>query len=204
MQNYWNSLREDFGLFFKLWLEAPLRIGALTPSSPKASRVIARFAHAGDDLPILELGGGTGSITAALIDVGIHPSRIYTLEREPSFCEVLKSRFPEVTVLEGDATELGTLLKEHQIERLSTVVSSLPIVWFPLESQRAIIDQAFSLMGPNGYFIQVTNRLTSPLPARRLGLRGEGVERVWSNFPPYGIWIYRRHGEWSEGQASGS
>jgi phosphatidylethanolamine/phosphatidyl-N-methylethanolamine N-methyltransferase len=195
MQRYWDSLREDIGLFFRLWLEAPLRIGALTPSSLKASRAIAQYASARDDLPILELGGGTGSITAALIDVGLPPSRIYTLEQQPSFCELLRRRFPEVTVLEGDAANLSALLKGHRIERLSMVVSSLPIIWFSLERQRAIIEQAFSLMGANGCFIQVTNWVTSPLPARGLGLKGEIVERVWSNFPPYGIWIYHRLNE---------
>jgi len=195
MQNRLDSLREDVGLFFRHWLEAPLRIGALTPSSPMASRAIAQFANTRDDLPILELGGGTGSITAAMIDAGIPPSRIYTLEQQPSFCELLRRRFPGVTVLEGDATKLRAMLKEHNIERLSMVVSSLPIIWFPLEAQRAIIEQAFSLMGAAGYFIQVTNWVKSPLPAHRFGLKGEVVGRVWSNFPPYGIWLYRRHDE---------
>jgi phosphatidylethanolamine/phosphatidyl-N-methylethanolamine N-methyltransferase len=192
MRNYRGSLREEIALFFRLWLEAPLRIGALTPSSPKASRAIARYASAKYDLPILELGGGTGSITSALIDVGLPPSRIYTLEQQPSFCELLRRRFPEVTVLEGDAANLSALLKQHRIERLSLVISSLPIIWFELEKQRVIIEQAFSLMDANGYLIQITNWVTSPLPARRLELKGEVVERVWSNFPPYSIWIYRK------------
>jgi phosphatidylethanolamine/phosphatidyl-N-methylethanolamine N-methyltransferase len=97
-----------------------------------------------------------------------------------------------VTVLEGDAANLSALLKQHRIERLSMVISSLPIIWFPLEKQRVVIEQAFSLMDANGYLIQITNWVRSPLPARRLELKGEVVERVWSNFPPYSIWIYRK------------
>ena len=42
----------------------------------------------------------------ALLDMGVAPGRLYVIEREPALCDVLRRRFPGVTVMEGDAAHL--------------------------------------------------------------------------------------------------
>jgi phosphatidylethanolamine/phosphatidyl-N-methylethanolamine N-methyltransferase len=101
-------------------------------------------------------------------------------------------------VIEGDACAIGDILAENQVARLATVVSSLPIKWFPQEDQRAVIAPCLDLMGPGGTFLQLTNALVSPVAMRPLGLRGEEIERVWSQFPPVQIWRYWRDAESSK------
>ena len=61
-------------------------------------------------------------------------------------------------MLEGDVAEIGLMLDAAGIRRLSMVASSLPIIWFPLDLQRRIIDAAFARMGRSGRFLQLTTR----------------------------------------------
>lgn len=185
-------MNKDSWLFFRLWFRSPLKIASWHPSSPALARAFARHVDPAAQDPILELGAGTGPITEALLATGLPPEKLVVVEKMPELCTVLRRRFPGVTVLEGDVVEIGAMLDAAGITRLSTVVSSLPIIWFTLDQQRQIVDAAFARLGSRGQFVQMTNQLLSPLPRRKLGLRGRLVDFVWRNLPPSGAWSYRR------------
>jgi phosphatidylethanolamine/phosphatidyl-N-methylethanolamine N-methyltransferase len=57
---------------------------------------MASFADPRDNRPILELGPGTGVVTAAMIERGIAPERIVAVEFNPTFCNLLVERFAGV------------------------------------------------------------------------------------------------------------
>jgi phosphatidylethanolamine/phosphatidyl-N-methylethanolamine N-methyltransferase len=181
-------------VFFRAWLAAPLKIAAITPSSVCLCRDIARHAYTGADGTLIELGSGTGEIAHALLERGVAAEDLYLVELMPEFCEILRKSFPKSTVLEGDvSTQLAHLIANRSGARpVTTVVSSLPIVWFPLDQQREIINQSFALMEGKGRFLQLTNLPTSPLPMKRLGLRGTPVVWTWSHSVPGIVWSYRR------------
>ena len=94
-------------------------------------------------------------------------------------------------VIEDDAASAAQYLF-NRVGSLCAVVSSLPIKWFPLASQRAIIDPCFDLLGAGGEFLQVTNTFASPLVMERLGITGREISRVWLNLLPTQIWAYTR------------
>jgi phospholipid N-methyltransferase len=68
----------------------------------------------------------------------------------------------------------------------------LPIKWFPLLAQQAVVDPCLDLLGPGGRFLQLTNAFSSPLPIDRLGIAGREIGRVWLNLLPAQIWSYSR------------
>ena len=179
----------DATIFFGVWLQKPLRIAAANPSGPYLADTLAHCVELKRPGPVLELGAGTGSLTRGLLRAGCPPERIIVLEREARFAAMLRREFPRAFVIEGDATRVRQYLA-GRVERLSTVVSSLPIKWFPLETQRAIVEPCLELLGPGGQFLQVTNAFTSPLPIGRLGINGREVCRVWRNLLPAQIWSY--------------
>jgi phosphatidylethanolamine/phosphatidyl-N-methylethanolamine N-methyltransferase len=127
-------------LFLRLWFHAPLKIAAWSPSSGELGQSFARHLDPHAAAPVLELGGGTGSITEQLLATGLKVERLYVIEREAALCDVLRRRFPGVNVIEGDAMRVSALLAERGVTRLSSVVSSLPIVWFTAEQQGALAD----------------------------------------------------------------
>jgi phosphatidylethanolamine/phosphatidyl-N-methylethanolamine N-methyltransferase len=186
------SRTQETALFFRAWLKAPLQIAALTPSSATTGQTMAHLVERDRPGMILELGSGTGPIGDALLASGLPPERIIMVEREPDLVRHLRQRFPGVRILDDDATCIGDALAKLGVTQLATVVSTLPIVWFPLEAQAAILSQCMALLGPDAPFLQLTNQPASPIPAGKLGLRAERAAHVWKNLPPSFIWRYRR------------
>lgn len=192
----------DLALFLSRWIRAPLRIGAVAPSSPHLGREMARAIDARNAELVVELGGGTGRITRALLDAGVAPERLVVIENDDKLAALLRVRFPQLRIVKGDARELRALLRPLGIERASAVVSGLPILSMPPEVQQRIIDQAFGLMGENGTFVQFTYGPVSPVMGRaRIGLIAEVTGRVWRNFPPASVWRYRRRNGHAESAA---
>ena len=183
----------DQALFFRTWLHQPAIIGAIMPTRPPLARAMARAAVG--SWPIVELGGGTGPITRALVESGAMPRHLTVIERHPIFHRLLTDRFPSLRVLCGDAEELGNMLAPAEMGRVGVVVSSLPRVGWPLSRQRSILEQCFTALRGEGVFLEFSYGPLSPIPARlvkELDLAPRRLQRVWGNFPPATIWEYRR------------
>ena len=149
-------------MFFGLWLQKPMQIAAANPSGRRLADALARCIELERPGAVLELGAGTGSVTRGLLRAGCPPDRIIAVESEPRLAAVLRREFPRLTVIEGDATRIAGYFPGRG-ERLAAVVSSLPIKWFPLEAQRAVVKPCLELLGPGGRFLQMTNAFSSPL-----------------------------------------
>ncbi|HEV8680127.1 MAG TPA: methyltransferase domain-containing protein [Stellaceae bacterium] len=180
----------DAAVFFAMWLRKPLRIAAICPSGAPVAAAMARLVDPGRPGPLLELGAGTGSLTRGLVAAGWPPGRIIACEREARLVDILRREFPGIRTMVADATGADSQLRRLGVDRLSAVVSSLPIKWFPREAQRAVLQACFERLGPAGYFLQLTNAFTSPLSVEQLGITGQEVVRVWRNVPPVQIWSY--------------
>lgn len=179
-------------LFLKRWLKDPLKIGAIAPSSRDLAAAMARLVPADSHDPVVELGGGTGSITEALLEAGIAPARLFVVERDEALHDLLVRRFPQARILLGDAAELTTLLRPLGIARVAAVVSGLPLLAMRDSVRDRIVEESFALLGPGAPFIQFTYGLASPIPRRKLGVCGEVKSRVLNNLPPASVWLYHR------------
>ncbi|MBV9418187.1 MAG: methyltransferase domain-containing protein [Alphaproteobacteria bacterium] len=168
----------------------PRNVASVFPSSRSLARKIAEQVDpSGGDL-VLELGPGTGAITAALLERGVRPEQLLLIERDPDFVESLHGRFPTVSVREGDALDIDAALGAMQ-RTVAAVVSGLPLLNFPDEVRRKLVDRALDRVVPGGPFVQLTFGLKPPV--------GESVRwdihrvgRVYSNIPPATVWTYTR------------
>ncbi|WP_303978031.1 class I SAM-dependent methyltransferase [Dongia mobilis] len=183
---------KDSRLLFKLWLKNPRSIGAVTVSSPELAAAMARQVPKNNAGYVVELGGGTGAVTRAILAAGVAPERLIVVERDPMLHKHLVDRFPGVKILLGDAMHLPSLLRRHGIEPVNAIVSSLPLLSLKKSIQLRIGAQAFAVLQPGAPFIQFTYGLFSPLPRGRLGITGEVEERVLQNLPPASVWRYSR------------
>jgi phosphatidylethanolamine/phosphatidyl-N-methylethanolamine N-methyltransferase len=187
-------LRADLRLFLYNWLRAPLQTGAFVPSGGPLARVMAAQVDPHQAGAVVELGAGTGVVTKALLERGITADRLMIIERNPAFCKLLQRRFPEVTILQGDARCLGGLLKFCGVDQVGTVVSSLPLLSLPFSTRRNILRESVRVLDVEGSIIQFTYGRGSPVHPvlqRRLELDGRAVARVWRNLPPAVVWRYR-------------
>jgi len=189
-------------LLLKLWLKNPLKIGAVAASSPELAAAMARHIPAHGEGYVVELGGGTGPVTRAILDTGVPPDRLIVVERDPLLHRHLAQRYPNVRVLQGDAMHLQQLLRREGIAPVKAIVSSLPLLSMKKAIQHRIGAQAFSVLEPDGPFIQFTYGLFSPLNRHRLGVRGTVEDRVLQNLPPASVWLYRKGGRHNHAQAA--
>lgn len=180
--------------FLGRWLRNPRAVGAVAPSG----RSLASAMVAGIDLKaagsVIELGGGTGSITAALLEAGVPGDQLVVIERDPVFAAVLQKRFPEVRVLEGDAVDLRRLLRKAGVGPARAVVSGLPLLSMPDRVCLRIISESVAALDAGGVLLQFTYGPASPVSRRiaaRVGLRRERIAWVVDNFPPASVWRYR-------------
>jgi phosphatidylethanolamine/phosphatidyl-N-methylethanolamine N-methyltransferase len=183
---------DDEVRFIRSWIERPLSIGAVTPSGKVLARTMARYVDPNSSGPVVELGPGTGPVTEALVAAGVAPSRLVLVEFNPSFCRILQSRYPEATLVQGDAYSLRRLLETLLLQPAAAVVSGLPLVTKPIRMRWRLIRDAFDLMVPGAPFVQFTYSVAAPLPKRLGGFTVEASERIWMNLPPARVWVYRR------------
>jgi phosphatidylethanolamine/phosphatidyl-N-methylethanolamine N-methyltransferase len=188
-----NGIRLDDEVhFIRSWIEKPLAIGAVTPSGRALARTMAGYIDPLRPGPIVELGPGTGPVTEALVAQGIEPSRLVLIEFNPTFCRLLRTRYPGATVVQGDAYNLRRLLAGLLKQPVAGVVSGLPLFTKPLRMRLRLLFEAFALMSPGAPFVQFTYNAVPPIPKRLDRVSAQASERVWMNIPPARVWVYRR------------
>jgi phosphatidylethanolamine/phosphatidyl-N-methylethanolamine N-methyltransferase len=189
-----NGIRiDDEFRFFRNWMEKPLSMGAVTPSGKALARTMAEYVDPHSDGPIIELGPGTGPVTEALVARGIDPARLVLVEFDPTFCRLLRKRYPQATVVQGDAYRLRTLLTSILRQPAAAVVSGLPLFTKPLKMRLRLLQEAFGLMAGGAPFVQFTYAAVSPIPRRLDRVRSQASERIWTNIPPARVWVYRKY-----------
>jgi phosphatidylethanolamine/phosphatidyl-N-methylethanolamine N-methyltransferase len=186
-----NGVRlDDEVRFIGSWIKKPLAVGAVTPSSKQLARTMAQYVDPDATDPVIELGPGTGPITEALIEHGIAESRLVLVEFNPTFCQLLRERFPLATVVQGDAYRLGETLAHYTRHGVSAVVSGLPLMTKPLRMRMRLLREALSFLQSGAPFVQFTYAVVPPIP-KLAGVKVEASERIWRNMPPARVWVYR-------------
>jgi len=178
--------------FIRSWFEKPLSTGAVAPSSKLLARKMAAYVDPEIPGPVIELGPGTGPVTEALVAQGVDPARLVLVEFNPTFCRLLRSRYPAATVVQGDAYSLQHLLGDVLAEPAAAVVSGLPLFTKPLRMRLRLMREAFEMMLPEAPFVQFTYAVISPIPKELSGVTAEASERIWMNLPPARVWVYRK------------
>ena len=183
---------DDEVRFLRSWIEKPLHMGAVMPSSKLLARTMAQYVDVDSTGPVVELGPGTGAITNALIEHGVDQKRLVLVEYNPGFCALLRDRYPQAKVVQGDAYKLrDSLLKVLDVPA-SAVVSGLPLVTKPMLTRLKLIRDAFLALAPGAPFVQFTYSVAPPIPKSLPGVSTEASERIWMNLPPARVWVYRK------------
>lgn len=179
----WPRRLQATALFAKEWLKRPAMTGAICPSSRRLANTMARqVPNAGGC--VVELGGGTGVVTAALLEQGVVPERLIVVERSAVFAGHLQQRFPDIRVICGDARQLGQLLPRGV--RVDAIVSCLPLRSLPEQDASAITAQWQPALAEDGVIIQFTYdiRPLSGLALYNAEFIPCASEIVWANLPP--------------------
>ncbi|MGX9424444.1 MULTISPECIES: class I SAM-dependent methyltransferase [Bradyrhizobium] len=183
---------DDEVRFLRSWIEKPLHVGAVMPSGRLLARTMAQYVDVRSEGPVVELGPGTGAITNALIEHGVDQKRLVLVEYNPGFCALLRERYPQAKVVQGDAYRLRESLWDALSAPAAAMVSGLPLVTKPMITRLRLIRDAFAALAPGAPFVQFTYSVVPPIPKSLPGVSTEASERIWMNLPPARVWVYRK------------
>jgi len=183
---------DDEVRFLRSWIERPLHVGAVMPSGRLLARTMAQYVDTSSSGPVVELGPGTGAITNALVERGVDQKRLVLVEYNPGFCALLRDRYPQAKVVQGDAYTLRDTLWNVLSAPATAVVSGLPLVTRPMMTRLKLIRDAFAALAPGAPFVQFTYSVAPPIPKSLPGVSTEASERIWMNLPPARVWVYRK------------
>ena len=177
--------------FLRALIARPKNIGAVAPSSRALGRAIARQLDTDSHGPVLELGPGTGVITAEILNHGIAPERLTVIEYDAEFAAAIAARFHGVHVIQGDAFDLNRTLGARHAEPFAGIVSGIPLLNFPVSRRRAYVEALAEKLAPGAPLIQFSYGMHAPVvpPADHSVIC---AARVWANIPPARIWVYRK------------
>jgi phosphatidylethanolamine/phosphatidyl-N-methylethanolamine N-methyltransferase len=169
----------------------PSMVGALFPSSKRLAFSLTQQISTNPPGLVVELGAGTGAITAALINQKNLFHQLIVIERSAKLSNHLTQRFPELSVIQGDARQLHKLIDQSISTPIQAIVSSLPLRTLSPSIVKKIGIEINHVLTKGGLYIQYTYSLWGkPLcPSPQLRLIHQ--QWVWQNLPPARIDVFR-------------
>jgi phosphatidylethanolamine/phosphatidyl-N-methylethanolamine N-methyltransferase len=184
----------DSSLFLREWFANPQRTGSVAPSSPKLAAAMAHWLPSDPKSFVLELGPGTGAVTEALIKRGLREDRLVAIEHNPKMAHLLREKFPRAQIITGDAWHLDVLLRGRRepIESVGAVISSLPLLNFPLKEAEALAQKIRNILEPHGNWVQYSYRIHKLRPRGSSSFRLRASKIVWLNLPPARVSVFHK------------
>ncbi len=186
--------------FIKAALRAPAKVGAVAPSSPQLAAVLSAVVPRAGTPTVVELGPGTGAVSA-VIEKRLPPgSRHLAVELDGDMADYLQRTRPGLEVVQGDARLLGKLLADRGVDHADAVICGLPWALFDDDTQQAVLAEVSRAIGDTGAFTTFAYVHGMTLGAARQFRRTlrETFDEVlisatvWRNVPPAFVYVCRR------------
>lgn len=192
-------LKERFGKkfdeeirFFKGWRSNMKAVGSIVPTSGITARRMASVVNPHSGLPVLELGPGTGVITKAILQKGVQPENLVSVEFSTDFYQHLVKTYPDVDFINGDAFDLDKTLGPRRDQQFDSVVSAVPLLNFPMHMRVSLIDDLLARIPVGRPVIQISYGPLSPVVAMPDRYQISHYDFVVRNIPPAQLWVYRK------------
>jgi phospholipid N-methyltransferase len=185
----------DWWLMASRFLKHGTTIASFAPSSKYLAQATVRGIDFDSARCVVELGAGTGPITAELIRRVRPHTRLVIVELMPEFCERLRAKFPTADIVEGDAAHLDKLLADRGIGEVDHVLSGLPLPSFPADLRDSILASSGKVLAPGGSFRQLTNMPWVYWKMYRGYFDDVRFKVVPLNLPPGGVYVCRGYRE---------
>ena len=178
--------------FMKEFMRAPLNVGSICPSSRALTRTLVHMAKTSREGLVVDLGAGSGIVSQELLHAGVAPERIVAVELSTGFCKTFAQSCPGVTMITGDARELGKLLDVHAPGMsVCSVISSLPFRVMPRPVVAAIARELHAVLAVRGgSLVQYTYAWWMQYPLRQFGFAPAAARLVLKNVPPARVESY--------------
>lgn len=181
------------GLFLGKFIRYPATVGSVCPSSGALADELVVSVPLGGNGVVIDLGAGSGPVSAALLRGGVAPERILAVDALPGFRAGFTRRCPGVTFIAADARDLKAILDRHAPGRkISAVISSLPLRVLPAKTTQAALSAVKTVLAERGgFFVQYSYAWWLRYPLRSYGFSPRSASMVYRNLPPARVEAYR-------------
>ena len=153
-------------IFLKRFLQRPLQVASIVPSSQTLVRRVADTMDLSQPRVIAEYGPGEGCHTRE-ISRRMHPeSRLLLFELDSELARHLTAQFrhdPRITVLNSDAANLSSALLQRGHASCDYIVSGIPFSILESDKKRELLRNTYDALAPHDdaafVIYQVTNEL---------------------------------------------
>jgi len=180
-------------LFFKRFLQSPLQIASITPSSKALVKRVGRKIDFSKPRVIAEYGPGEGVHSREIARRLLPGSQLLLFELDSAFSRDLARQFaddPRVHVINADAACLPEELERRGISHCDYILSGIPFSILEIKKKKALLTKTYEALSDGGAFIiyQVTNEL------RQHATIFDQVESEYflQNIPPMFITVFHK------------
>lgn len=182
-------------LFFKRFLQRPLQIASIIPSSRALVERVASKIDFDKARVIAEYGPGEGVHSRELAQRMRPDAQLLLFELDGAFSRDLTRQFAadrRVHVINANAATLGAELAGRGITQCDYIISGIPFSILELEKKRDLLRQTHDALTPGGAFIiyQVTNELRQ----HATDFATAHSEYFLQNIPPMFITVFGKGG----------
>jgi len=132
--------------WLKKFFKNPRGIGSIAPSSKQLARLMTR--NIPPNASVLELGAGSGSITACILKNLTKPALLTSVEADTELFGICQKKFPGINLLNQDIQE--TLNQEISFD---FIISGIPFAAMDQNNRRQIFHLIRERLVPGGSFI---------------------------------------------------
>ena len=154
-------------LLLKAFIRDPASIGAISPSSQSLARAMTSGLTVGPGEVVVELGPGTGALTAQIRRIIPDSSNYFGVEREPIFVEILRQRFPDLRIVNSLAEKAGDMYKASGLKLPKAIISGVPSSTQSRKTLDSIIGVLDQMMVYGSVFRTFQYVHAFPLPSAR-------------------------------------
>ncbi len=178
--------------FLQAFLKNPLKVGAITPSSPELAAEMLLGITPDDHNIVLELGVGTGALTKFLRDAVPSKDSYLGIELDSDLVKTLNSNFPDMNIVCGSAADAYAIHQNSGLGKVRYVVCCIPFVTLPKDISEDVLAEIEKFMDEgcelrifqyaHGYFLPPAIKLREMLKNRYGKSRRSPL--VIKNVPP--------------------
>jgi phospholipid N-methyltransferase len=194
---YWAACRE----FYQQFRGQYQNTGAILPSSRGLARALASSFHRRTGpARLLEVGPGTGAVTAEILRQMRPGDRLDIVEITPRFVDFLQRRFEEEPLWRARRAQTNLMLAPLQevpgARLYDFMISGLPLNNFPLALVREIFEAYQRLLKPEGILSYFEYLAIRDLKTTFSSAKGTRHLRVLSRFLNRRIRRYQLREQW--------
>lgn len=165
-------------ILLKKFIQDPFNIGAVVESSETSARRIASIVNSTHSQNIIEVGGGTGSLTRF-----INKKKITIVERDKDLCDLLSKKYSTHEIVHDCGINH---LKNYKNKY--GLLTSIPLMQPKLKSDLTTIINEHIHTGQIEWFVILGYRVFDQF--KNINFNNRKKNFVLNNLPPAFIWYY--------------